>query len=255
MERVSRRKDSATRALMERGCWSFDARTVPIALSGPAWASALTGVRGGKHRIVDNEFSPSDLVTFPHFVRRLRAHSADIRTASIVNWAPINTRILGRGHADVVEEHASDAVVCDRAVECLRSDPQLDLLFAHLDEVDAWGHRTGYFPINPFYYRAAVRADGMIGRMVAAIGERATLADEDWLIVSTSDHGGQWFSHGKDNGPNRRVHLVIAGDRAARGPLAGTPEIVDVAVTCLHHMGVPIDPAWRLDGVVRGYCG
>ena len=36
---------------------------------------------------------------------------------------------------------------------------------------------------------------------------------------------------------------------------AGTPRLVDVPLTALAHMCVPIDPAWNLDGVpLTGTC-
>ena len=253
MAAVARRPHGALAALMRRGCFTFEARSVPLTVSGPAWASALTGGWIGKHGVRDNEFREHRLDDYPHFMTRLRRIAGGHRTASIVNWAPINQHMLGPGDADVAEEHASDATVCARAVALLREDADLDALFVHLDEVDAWGHRAMYSSWSPFYWRVALRADRMLGAMLAALGARPTRHEEDWLVVTTSDHGGRWFGHGADDEANRRVHFVVGGDSAARGPLGAAVSVVDLAATCLHHLGVALDPAWDLDGVVRGH--
>jgi hypothetical protein len=92
----------------------------------------------------------------------------------------------------------------------------------------------------------------MLGAMVAAVARRRTRRDEDWLIVSVSDHGGRWFGHGADDDANRLVHLVVAGDGVAPGPIAPAPSVADVAVTALVHLGAVVDPAWGLEGVARG---
>jgi len=250
MEQVARRPGSALGALVRAGAWSFAARTVPITSSAPAWASALTGTTIAKHGIRDDTFAPHRLDAFPHFFTRIRRAAPARKIASIVNWAPIHAHLLPPGDADVVEEHPADARVCARAVELLRCDPDLDALFVHLDAVDRWGHRTGYASWNPCYRRAAVGADRMIGAMTAALAERRTRRDEDWLVVSLSDHGGRWFGHGGDHPSTRTVHFVVAGDGVARGRFARPPSVMDLAPTCLDHLGVAVEPGWGLDGAV-----
>lgn len=253
MAAVARRPGSALGALARAGAWSFAALSAPVTVSGPAWASALTGGWIAKHGVRDNEFRATRLDRFPHFMTRLRRLGVGHKTASIVHWAPINAHLLAPGDADVAEEHASDARVCARAAALLHGDAELDALFVHLDDVDAWGHRAVYSSWSPLYRRAALRADRMLGALVAAVASRRTRAEEDWLVLTTSDHGGRWFRHGADDEANRRVHFVVAGDAAARGELRDPPALVDVAATCLHHLGVALDPAWALDGSVRGH--
>jgi hypothetical protein len=249
MARVARRPDSAIGRLMASGAWSFRTRTTRAAISGPAWSSVLTGVWAEKHGVVNNDLDPNNLDSFPHFLQRL----GNRRTASIVGWAPLNERLIGAGRADVMEAYASDQRVCERVVALLERDADVEAVFVQLDEVDVWGHRAGYGSWSPFYYRAVVRADRMVGAMVETLAARRGAGEEDWLVVVTSDHGGRWFSHGADDEPNRRVPLVVFGARARRGPLAGEPGVVDVAVTSLCHLGVEVCPEWGMDGVVRGY--
>jgi hypothetical protein len=253
MAAVSQRPDSALAALVRHGAWTFEASSAPLTTSGPAWASALTGSWVAKHGVRDNDFRAHRLDTYPHFMARLRRLGGGHRTASIVNWAPINRHLLAPGDVDVAEDYPSDAAVCARAAALLREDADLDALFVHFDEVDAWGHRAVYSSWSPLYWRAALRADRRLGLLGAAIAARPTRHEEAWLIVTTSDHGGRWFGHGADDEPNRRVHFVVAGDGAARGHLGPDVSIVDLAATSLHHLGIALDPAWELDGAVRGH--
>jgi hypothetical protein len=44
------------------------------------------------------------------------------------------------------------------------------------------------------------------------------------------------------------VFLIISGPGAAPGKIAGPTYLVDVAATALTHLGIPLDPTWKLDG-------
>lgn len=252
MARVAARPDSALGALARRGAWSFDALTVPITQSAPAWATILTGGAIERHGVRDNSFRPNTLDACPHFATRLRRAAGARKTASIVNWAPINEHLVDPRDVQLAEEYPSDARVCTRAVDLLERDADLDALFVHLDAVDAWGHRAGYSRWSPLYRRAAVRADRMLGAMTAAVERRRTRREEDWLIMSVSDHGGRWFGHGATDDANRRVHLVVAGDSVLPRRLDGAPSVADVGVSALAHLGAAAEPSWGLAGVAHG---
>src|SRR5262249_45281080 len=151
------------------------------------------------------------------------------RTASIVNWAPINERIVNRRDVQVTEAYRADTRVCSRAVELLERDADLDALFVHLDAVDAWGHRACYSRWSPCYRGPAARADGCSGGMFEPAARPPPRREEDWLVMSVSDHGGRWFGHVADHDANRRVHLVVAGDRVRPRHIDPPPSVADVA--------------------------
>jgi hypothetical protein len=46
--------------------------------------------------------------------------------------------------------------------------------------------------------------------------------------------------------------LIVGGKSAARGTLEPAPAIVDIAPTVLRHLGVAVDPKWKLDGKAVG---
>ncbi len=88
---------------------------------------------------------------------------------------------------------------------------------------------------------------------MAAVRARPTYAQEDWLILMSTDHGRTADGdHGGDTPEERTIFYLASGPSTVVGTLEGTPAIVDVPVTALAHLGIDIDPAWSLDGKVVG---
>src|SRR5205085_10178162 len=115
---------------------------------------------------------------------------------------------------------------------------------------DASGHRNGFHPALAPYRFAIEQVDAHIGRILEALRARKSYAREDWLILVTSDHGGKGFKHGGGQKEPEVIHsfLIVSGHTAARGKIDGPTYLVDVAPTVLAHLGVPLDPEWKLDG-------
>ena len=92
-----------------------------------------------------------------------------------------------------------------------------------------------------------------MGTLVRAVMSRATYAQEDWLILMSTDHGRtEEGGHGGDTPEERTIFYLASGPSAAMGTPSDTVYIVDVPVTALTHLGIPIDPAWQLDGKAVG---
>ncbi len=65
---------------------------------------------------------------------------------------------------------------------------ELGLLFIHFDQIDAAGHSFG-FSHNVSQYAQAIRnVDSLIGEVLSSLRKR-DLENEDWLILSSTDHG------------------------------------------------------------------
>jgi predicted AlkP superfamily pyrophosphatase or phosphodiesterase len=233
------------RALMRDGSFSARAQTGDITISGPGWASLLTGVWREKHGIRDNHFEGANLGEFPHFFHRLKSSRPNAFTASIVHWGPINERIVS--DVDLAVILPRDSQVATEAGRILRErDP--DAVFVHFDEVDGAGHKHGFHPTVAAYIAAVEQTDSYVGQLMDALHARKSYAREDWLILVSTDHGGSEKGHGKNIPEHRTIFLIVSGPSAARGTIEPAPAIVDVAATALTHLGVAIDPAWRLDG-------
>lgn len=235
--------------LIETGAFSAQAQTGDVTVSGPGWTSMLTGVWRDKHGVRDNGFENANLKQYPHFFRRLKQARPKAYTASVVHWAPIATKIVV--DADVSLAHKQDAKVAEDAAKILRErDPEV--LFVHLDDVDGAGHKFGFHPEAPQYVKAIEQADRHVGLVLEALRERKTFAQEDWLILASTDHGGSGKGHGQNTPEHRTIFLIVSGPSARRGAIEPPPAIVDVAVTALVHLGVTIEPAWKLDGKAVG---
>jgi predicted AlkP superfamily pyrophosphatase or phosphodiesterase len=228
-------------------------------ISGPGWASILTGVWADKHGVRDNHFEGTNLQQFPHFFRRLKEVHPQAFTASYVTWEPINRFIV----SDADDSRAmatrgsffqdADARGAHQAVRLL-TEGKPDALFIHFDHVDGTGHRKGLSPESLAYIEAIEQTDDLVGQILAAMRGRKTYSRENWLVLVCSDNGGKGKDHaGGHQVPEvREVFLMVIGPAMQRGRIDGSTFLVDVAATALTHLGVPLDRRWRLDGHLVG---
>lgn len=272
-------------AVIAEGFVTYDAVTNDVSLSGPGWASMLTGVWCDKHGVVDNDASwaNSKFDQFPHLLFYAEQANPALNTASVSHWAPINSEIVcaDESGGDCVADHvlsvATDAEVRDEVVRLL-SDEDPHFLFMQFDDIDHAGHGDltdggsdvgGFCPhgggdpaggnqggvctagdFNQNYLDTIEITDGYIGDIVTALKARPNYVAENWLIISSPDHGGAGTvknQHGFPTAQEMRTFFVSSG-AAARDFPAGQIKIVDMAATALHHLGIEIDPTWALDG-------
>lgn len=244
--------------LTAQGAFSYRASTQLDAAtsSGPGWASILTGVDAAKHGVDSND----EVATNPDYPTFMaRAHDdLGLSTAAAVHWIPVQAALM---EDDVVDELSvgGDEHVTDSMADLLREGDHA-LHFVHLDDVDHAGHENGFDPSIAEYVAAVELVDGQVGRLIDAIEARATLADEDWLIALTSDHGGDLFGHGALSAEHRTIPLVFAGPlhptaelvpESAFEPGDGFVSHMDVHATVMTHLGLPPDASWGLDGIAR----
>lgn len=203
-----------------------------------------------KHGVLNNDYENMPLAKHPHFFRHLKEHDPKLQTASIVQWAPTNKILLPRD-VDVMASAKNDSDVTKSVVELL-TDGDPDAVFVQFDDVDHAGHADGYGPHIASYVAAVDKADKLIGDMLHALASRKTFAEENWLVMVTADHGGLGKGHGGDSPQERTVFVIAHGPAVVQGELPKNTAVVDVAVTAMAHLGVPIDIKWDLDGQARG---
>ncbi len=224
-------------------------------VSGPGWSDILTGVWPDKHGVRDNRFKDPHFKEYPHFFARLKAARPSAYTASYVTWPSIHRYIVSAANDSRAmlqskkSDPAGDEQGTRKVCELLRHGNP-DAVFLHLDNVDEAGHHKGFSPEVPEYLRAIEEVDGRVGRILEVLRGRKTYATEDWLIIVCTDHGGKGRGHGggREVPAIREVFLIVSGPAATRGKIAGPTYLVDVAATALTHLGVRLDPAWKLDG-------
>ena len=246
-------------ALATAGWYTAEALTTTPSVSGPSWSSMLTGVWPGKHGVTNNNFTGRNYAQYPSFLTRVEQTRPELATFTALDWLPlaqlpddpgpvlpptIDTRVTFDGYEHGWAE--ADGMVTEAAVAHLReADP--DALFVYLGNPDETSHRHG--SIGTEYRDAIALSDRHVGMLIEAVRARPTHADEDWLILISTDHGRRPDGgHGGDSPEEMTIFILASGPATTDWPEPGPAGIVDVAATALAHLGIEIDPAWGLDG-------
>lgn len=246
-------------ALIAEGTVTYDAvaggelgtATEQRTLSGPGWSSILTGVWADKHGVEDNGFNHARYDEYPHFFARVREKNPAAYLSSFVTWAPINDSILASADADEAfspegaeNKFEADAAVTAAVVAHL-ADESPDVVFVHLDDIDAQGHAAGFSPLVPEYASAVEKIDSRIGEMLAAVRSRPTYAKEDWLVLLTTDHGGNGVLHGLQSDEERTIFIIANGGAVGGGRVVSPgPGHTAVPPTVMRHLGLEVDTVW-----------
>ncbi|MER5349926.1 alkaline phosphatase family protein [Kitasatospora sp. NPDC002551] len=227
-------------------------------MSGPCWATIVTGVEPAKHGVWGNHLGGNRLDVFPDFTTRL-ARGDHRHTFVAAGWDPLVIaesggplfRAPGRlcyvAPAEDTPEawEAVDEEVTREAVDVLRdADPEAS--FVYLGAVDETAHFLGCGE----EYRAAMRAaDERLGRLLGALRQRPGYAEEAWTVIVVTDHGHvDTGGHGGRTPEERTAWVACAGPGIPAAPPAGEIRHPDVAAQVYAALGRPIDPHWTLDG-------
>ncbi|MFF9011449.1 HAD-IA family hydrolase [Streptomyces sp. NPDC014870] len=226
-------------------------------MSGPCWATIVTGVTVDKHAVWSNDFSGNRLSVFPDFTTRLR--DAGRRTYVAAGWEPLVTvanggpLFRGPGRLSHVApaaddcagwEAADELVTVDAARVLAEQDPEAS--FVYLGAVDETAHILG---CGTEYERAIVRADERLGRLLAAVRGRAAYAEEAWTFLVVTDHGHRdQGGHGGRSDLERTAWIACAGPDVPVGAPVGELRHQDVAAQVFASLDCPPDSHWTLDG-------
>ena len=207
--------------------------------SGPNWSSILTGVHYNKHNVTDNSFDGSLFDMFPTFLNYIENNVSSINTSSIVNWLPINQKILSRDVDYYTNNQISDSLVFIEALNLLlNNDPiRPDILFLHFDELDAAGHNFGFSPNIIEYTETLKNIDLYVDSLVSIIDNKR-LSGENWMCILVSDHGGDGYSHGDYNNIKIRETVLIVEHPSQNFKLLHKSNMTDIAPTVLDFLGI-----------------
>lgn len=239
-------------ALIRQGCFTDDANTGPVTVSGPGWSNILCGVWMDKHNSRDNAFLNVRYDEFPSFLQRIEEQRPELVTASFVDWMPIEEAILSTTSSDyryaVDYKDAGDAKVTADAARVLGNEA-VDAAFLYFADVDETGHAHGFHPSVPEYMAEIAEVDTQLARVLDAIEARPEYENEDWLYIVTTDHSGTIDkTHGRNEPAHRKIPFIVSGAAAARGHWHGTVNQTDVAATAFAHLGIDVKPEWGWDG-------
>jgi predicted AlkP superfamily pyrophosphatase or phosphodiesterase len=229
-------------------------------ISGPGWASFLTGVWADKHGVHDNSFKGKQFGDFPHFFERIKSQFPNYKTAHFVDWAPIDDHIVTHAdyHNGYKAHQPTDLAAKDRAIAAdaskLIANKDYRVIVTYFGNCDSAGHGKGFHPSVPTYISAIEAVDGHIGQLLTAIESRTNYKHEDWLILLSADHGGKGTGHSSGHNVPEilTTPFIVSGNNVLRGTIKEQVYVVDIPTTALQHLGVVIDTDWKLDGKVIG---
>ena len=208
----------------------IDARTPTM--SGPCWATIVTGTGVAGHRVTGNDLTGHRLADHPDFVTV--ATRAGLPTLLAVSgWPPLALPQDGgpmfaeasrREFVAVAENsmaawYEADESITELAAGILVTDgPRLS--FVYLGAVDTAGHLAG---VGGVYRDAALATGRRVGTLLAAVRSRPSFAREGWTVVVVTDHG-----HLDAGGHGGREPEVATAWVAAAGPgiVPGGPALV-----------------------------
>ncbi|SFH00379.1 DUF4983 domain-containing protein [Pedobacter insulae] len=153
-----------------------------------AWTNATTGVTSDKHKVVSEDFSGSQLATYPSLFTRLKQVKPNLRTASIAASQAFNANLALDAVSKVNFEN-DDAKVKDAIVEELKK-PEAAVVIGQFHSAEIAGAANGYTDNTTAYTNAILTLDTYIGNIMTALQQRPTFAKEDWMVVIASNKGG-----------------------------------------------------------------
>lgn len=259
------------KSIIDSGLYTFDSWHLGVTSSGPSWSDMNCGVWESKHGVTNNNYTGSQYNNFPYFPKRVKECRPNAKAVQITSWSPMSNNVYNDGWDNKIIPPTDDA--CASVAVTQLADAALDILFVHLDDVDGAGHGNGFNPAISSYMNAIAYADTKVGQILTALYARPNYANEKWIILITTDHGGTGTTHGGNSNDERHIwwaatgygipHLEITatdpgsyqfGTAPTTTAIYNTPVLTDIAVTAIDHL-IPnntcIDnneTAWNLDG-------
>ena len=153
------------------------------------YADLLTGVRKDKHKVLSNNLSNANLQQYPLITDRLK-NQLGSRTAVISANDDVKT-LFENSNVDNKQFVVNDDEVVSAAKEELsKTESKFTLItLKHIEDV---AKVSGYGPDNAEYVAALSKVDDHIKNIVNTIESRENYKDENWLVVVTSNRGGDY---------------------------------------------------------------
>jgi len=240
--------------LMREGSSTMSASTIDPSKTLPSHTSMLTGLPPERHGVLWNTMATADThaIELPNIFSVARAHGYS--TAAFFSKAKFQPLQLA-GTLDYSQAPAgwfgrwsSERTVSDVGVYLGNAKP--NVLFVHLADPDAAGHKNGW--MTDEYGRGVLAADTAVARLIG-IAERAYDKDNFSLIV-TADHGGHKNNHGSSDPRDVTIPWIAWGRGVKPGVLEPSAiRTMDTASTVLWLLGLTAPADWDGAAVIQAY--
>ncbi len=226
--------------LQAQSAASWTARTTRPSVTMPAHTSMVTGVGPEIHNVRFNDWGTDrPRLALPTIFTEVRRSSGSVRV--IVTKPKLRFLAAPELVTYLSYPRHRQAEVLAIAGQTFRAE-QPTLLFVHVADPDAVGHRSGWMsePYLEVIAEVPVLVAGLLRDVVAA----GVLSET--LVIITADHGGHGRTHGTDLAEDMTIPWVALGGAARPGLTLTQPIVIyDTAATVLSALGVAIPPAWQ----------
>ena len=231
-------------SLLGQAIYSFNVDRGPYTVSTPGWSSILHGVWPAKHGLTENSFRKNNYDKYPDIFTLMRKTKSNLGLATLSNWDAFLQITEQETYA---QRFDTDPKMVQEALNLLTNCAP-DVMLMHFDYPDASGHEFNFSP-NSIEYRYSIEiSDYYLGLLMSNIKQREQDFNEQWMVVLTTDHGGEGTGHGGQDDllQTRYVWQVV------RTPLFSTSnqaqgKVVDLLPTMMKWMGCEIS-GLDLDG-------
>ncbi|MFM0151706.1 alkaline phosphatase family protein [Paraburkholderia sediminicola] len=157
-------------------------------LSGPGWATVLTGTWANRHGVL-SDYADQALEADPLF--KLAQQAGANGTAAFASWGTINALLspaIGSGYVNTsIDCNGVDSCVMSAATNAITAGTD-SVVFANLTGPQTVASASG---LGGNYPNALVVADNEIGQLFSTIKAREGQSgvNENWLVLVTTDQG------------------------------------------------------------------
>ncbi|WP_316794509.1 alkaline phosphatase family protein [Pedobacter frigoris] len=169
--------------------------TVASASDAAGWVSMTTGTSFGKHQVQSDNFERNEdpdgdphgsIPAFRNVFDYITQYKA-VKTALVSPWPNLRNYIKNTDFTPIV---STDLAAKDSAVNIISTQPALGTVFVNFRDVESAGANGGFVASNPNYKNAIVKSDEFVGNILQAVKSRKSYANENWLVIITTNHGG-----------------------------------------------------------------
>jgi len=243
-------------------------------ISAVGYNSVLTGVWVNKHNVWDNDIAAPNYY-YPTIFRLCKEQYPAKKTAIFSSWEDNRTKLVGDHFAatgNLPVDYAFDGLekdtvhyphdkqgdfmskidesVAKKAAETIQTTAP-DLSWVYLEYTDDMGHKHGD---SPEFYNAIALADKRIGYIWQAVQYRQQHANEEWLVIVTTDHGRDAVTgkgHGGQSNRERDSWIFTNTKNLNQQFHAPQASATDIMPSIARFMGISIqhDKAFEIDGI------
>ena len=224
--------------LMREGGYTLSATTITPSKTLPSHTSMLTGEPPERHQVLWNSVATAraDSIDLPNIFSIARAHG--YRTAAFFSKAKFQplqrpgTLDYSQAPGGLFGRWSSERTIADVTKYVAKALP--NLLFVHLTDPDAAGHRHRWMSAE--YGQAVLAADAALKRLLDL--SDGSYGVGRYAVIVTADHGGHGYDHGSSDPQDVTIPWIAWGQGVKQGTIASTVRIMQTASTVLWLLGV-----------------